>query len=947
MPLEAINAGSIHEKNIHYGRPANLHRWWASRPLVSCRAVLFAQLVDDPSAWPEKFPGEEEQKERGRLHKLMSRLATWEATTDEVVLNEARWEIACSVAWGMGEEPPPQDKPKDVLAYLQKKGPPIYDPFCGSGSIPLEAQRLGLRAYGSDLNPVAVLISKVLIEIPSRFAGRPPVNPNDRKQIGDWKGAAGLAADLRHYGKWMRDEAEKRIGHLYPKAKLPDGGAAEAIAWIWARTVASPDPIVKGAHVPLTTTFMLSKKKGKKAWVEVVRDSSARDGYRFEVKTGNIAEKKEKKLQAGTVGRQKGGSCILTNAPMPFPYIREQGKKKQLRERLVAVAVKSGTGKIYLTPTPEQEEAAALEKPQVPELEVEIPLGLGVSVPNYGMTKWRDLFTARQLTALRTFSDLIAEVRERILKDARASSLPKDSRPLAEGGAGAVAYADSMTTYFAFVVDKMADFNSNLCTWKIDSEAVGHVFSRQVLPIVWDFPEANPMKNSSGSFLRALELCAPVLEKFGGASAGECRQINASHNNYPVRPTCIATDPPYYDNIGYADLSDFFYVWLRRSLREIWPSLFRRIVTPKEAELIAAPHRHDKDRKAAEEFFMDGMGDALKAMRGAVVEDMPVTLFYAFKQTELAKEGITSAGWASFLQAVINTGFIIDGTWPMRTEMGSRMRALGSNALASSVVLVCVKRPEDAGVGTRQEFRARLKHEMPDALQKIKEAGVGPVDMTQSALGPGMGIFSSYTKVLEADDTEMSVRDAITIINGIREEILGEEDALYDAYTRFCIDWFQIFGMEEGPAGDAINKAQGENLSIDDPMLANVFSAKKGKARLISRWDMPRDWRPDKEGKSTHWECLQHLIVALEALDGGTTAAAELLAKMDGEAGEAARRLAHRLYDICEKKGWAQEARSYNLLGSEFFHMETRAGEILRRPPLKQTDLGLPGDTAA
>ena len=944
VPLEAISAASEKEKNIRQGHPSTLHLWWARRPLAACRAVLFAQLVDDPSAWPERFRGEEAQAaERARLHGIIERMVKWEATTDEGILGEARWEIARSVAWGLGEEPPASDKPREVLAYLREKGPPVYDPFCGGGSIPLEAQRLGLRAYGSDLNPIPVLITKSLLEIPPRFGGRSPVNPVDRKQMGDWRGASGLAADLRHYGGWMRDEAERRIGHLYPKVRLADGSEANVFAYFWARTAVSPDPSVKGAHVSLVSSFMLSRKKGKKAWVEVVRDSDAHDGYRFEIETGRLtSEEEEKKHQGTKAGKGQGFTCALTGIPVPLAHIRELGKQKQLRERLMAVAVKSGTGKIYFAPTYEQEKAAALEKPQVPELKVEIPLGLGVRVPNYGMTQWHDLFTARQLTALQTFSDLIGEARKKILQDALASSLPEDFRPLAEGGEGAAAYADAMAIYLSFALDKMAVRNSNGCIWDKEGEKIGNAFPRPALPMVWDFTEANPLSKSTGSFANGLESGARVLEMLGDATAGECHQADAPHNNYPVRPTCIATDPPYYDNIGYADLSDFFYVWLRRSLREVWPSLFRRVVTPKEKELIAAPHRHDKDRKVAEKFFMDGMGDALKAMREAVVEDMPVTIFYAFKQTEVAQEGITSAGWASFLQAIINAGFVIDGTWPMRTEMGGRMRATGSNALASSVVLVCVKRPENAREGTRQEFRSRLKAEMPAALQKIKEAGVGPVDMTQSALGPGMGIFSTYTKVLELDDSEMSVRDAIALINQIREEILGEEDALYDAYTRFCIDWFQIFGMEEGPAGDAINKAQGYNLSIDDGMLAGVFSAKKGKARLISRWDMPREWQPDAQRPPPHWECLQHLIVALEALDGGTTAAAELLAQMDSEAGEAARRLAHRLYDICEKKGWAQEARSYNILGSEFFHMETRAGEILRRPPLKQTGLELP-----
>src|ERR1700688_1148083 len=299
IPLEAINVASAREKAIRHGHPSTLHLWWARRPLAACRAVLFAQLVDDPSSWPDRFPTENDQDaERKRLHKVIERLVPWEASNDEAILNEARWEIARSVAWGQGEEPPPNDDGKAILDYLQTKAPPVYDPFCGGGSIPLEAQRLGLRAYGSDLNPVAVLISKALVEIPPKFAGKPPVNPKAQAELkrgGKWngKGAQGLAEDVRYYGQWMRDEAEKRIGHLYPKAKLPDGSEATVIAWLWARTVRSPDPAARGAMVPLVSSFMLSTKDSKKTWVEPVIDPAAPEGYRFEVKTGALPKASE------------------------------------------------------------------------------------------------------------------------------------------------------------------------------------------------------------------------------------------------------------------------------------------------------------------------------------------------------------------------------------------------------------------------------------------------------------------------------------------------------------------------------------------------------------------------------------------------------------------------------------------------------------------------------
>jgi putative DNA methylase len=942
IPLEAINKASAREKSIRHGHPSTLHLWWARRPLAACRAVLFAQLVDDPSSWPDRFPTEEDQKrERERLHKVIEAMVPWEASTNEHILNNARWEIARSVAWGLGEEPPAKSDAAALLAYLQEKAPPVYDPFCGGGSIPLEAQRLGLRAYGSDLNPVAVLISKALVEIPPKFAGLPPINP-DRDPHRAWKGVEGLAEDVRYYGKWMRDEAEKRIGHLYPKAKLPDGSEATVIAWLWARTVASPDPMAKGAHVPLVSSFMLSTKKSSQAWVEVVRDPAAQNGWRFEVRTGKLTADEEKRLKEGTIGRSGGGTCVLTNAPMPFTYIREKGKKDGLGVRLMAVVAEGVRGRVYLTPTAQHGQAARLPKPDVPELDAELPNNpRDFKTPNYGLTKWRDLFTARQLVALTSFSDLVGEARGRALADARASSfLPDDERNLADGGTGAVAYADAVTTYLAMSVDKASTRNCSLALWEAGMGRLAGAMGRQALPMQWSFAETNPLAGAGGDIYGTVVSACEVLDELVPSSFGSVSNIDAPKNHYPIWPAAIATDPPYYDNIGYADLSDFFYVWLRRSLKTTWPDLFRRVLTAKEQELVATPYRHG-GASAAEEFFMEGMSAALSAMHDASGEQTPVTIFYAFKQSEVAKEGLTSAGWATFLQAVVRAGFLIDGTWPMRTEATNALKA-NINALASSIVLVCTKRPPTAAVTTRREFIARLKREMPDALQKIKEAGVGPVDMAQSALGPGMGIFTSYAKVLEPDDSEMTVRTAIALINEVREEILGEEDAHYDPATRFCIDWFQAFGMEGGKSGDAIGMANAYNLGLGDLEQAGVFFAKGGVARLLKRAELREDWRPSNDRRLTHWECTQHLIRVLEAEDGGTAVAAALVAEMSPEDAEAARALAYRLYDICEKKGWAQEAQVYNLLAEEFPHLEQAAldHQGARGPAQGAFDLG-------
>lgn len=927
LPLELINPQATRQKKkAPKGYPTSLHKWWAQRPLATCRAVLFAQLVDDPSSWPDRFPTEEDQKrERERLHKIIEAIVPWEASTNEHILNIARWEIARSVAWRQGEEPPAKSNPNAVLSYIQEKAPPVYDPFCGGGSIPLEAQRLGLRAYGSDLNPVAVLISKALVEIPPKFAGRLPVNP-DRDLHRAWNGAEGLAEDIRYYGQWMRDQAQKRIGHVYPSAVFEDGNEATVVAWLWARTVASPDPMAKGAHVPLVSSFMLSTKKSKKAWVEVVRDPNARDGWRFEAKTGSLPTHEERRLKEGTkTGRGSNFRCILTGAPIDANYIKAEGLAGRMSTRLMSIVAEGTKGRIYLEPNERHENAASVDVPEIPELEQALPADpRNFWTVQYGLDTYRKLFSDRQSAVLSEFSALIAQARTIVLAHARSGGLP-EGKPLAEGGYGAHAYADSIATYLAFILDRMAAYGSTQSTWLAKDNAIRSAFNRQVIPMTWDYAEPNIFTKSSGAIDTCINVVAACIEPCSCVSPGKVTSANAANGIVDLQSNVIiSTDPPYYDNVGYADLSDYFYIWLRRSLRDVWPDIFRRVLTPKNDELVATPYRHN-GQSNADDFFLDGMRRALANIITKVNPDVPVTIYYAFKQSEAAEEGLTSPGWATFLQAVFDAGFTVDGTWPVRSEGEVRMNSNSANALASSIVLVCTQRLATAAVTTRREFVARLKREMPDALQTIKEAGVGPVDMAQSALGPGMGIFTSYAKVLEPDDSEMTVRTAIALINEVREEILGEEDAHYDPATRFCLDWFQTFGMDEAKSGDAINMANAYNLGLADLERAGVFSAKSNVARLIMRSEMPRDWRPGSDRILTHWECTQHLIRTLEAEDGGTSAAAKLVAEMSPEDAEAARALAYRLYDICEKKGWAQEAQVYNLLAEEFPHLEQAA----------------------
>ena len=938
IPLEAINKASAREKSIRHGHPSTLHLWWARRPLAACRAVLFAQLVDDPSSWPDRFKTEEEQDaERRRLHKVIEDLVPWEASNDEQILTKARYEIARSVAWGLGEEAPPKSDDVAILDYLQSKAPPVYDPFSGGGSIPLEAQRLGLRAYGSDVNPVAVLIGKALVEIPPKFAGLPPVNPEAQAELkngGVWngKGAQGLAEDVRYYGRWMRDEAERRIGHLYPNATLPDGSGATVIAWLWARTVRSPDPSTKGAMVPLVSSFMLSTREGKEAWIEPVIDADAQDGWRFAVCTGEITKEKQDKKKKGTkTGHGANFACLLSGTAIGGEYIKAEAKAGRMSARMMAVVAEGPRTRLYFQPDSRQESAAAVAQPELPEIAQEMLHDPRALTPVlYNLDRWDKLFTPRQLVGMTTFSDLIAEAREKVLDDAKSMGFAENSTPLHAGGGGSVGYADAVATYLAFVLDRVVDRHSTIATWDSSPSKLQlrNTFARHAVPMTWDFGEGNPLCSSSGTFGPSVDWVATVLKALPVTAGGAVYNCDAPKNSFPIRSIVVSTDPPYYDNIGYADLSDFFYVWLKRSLSGIWPDLFRRLTTPKDEELVATPYRHGS-KSDAEAFFMKGMSGALSAMRTAATDSEPLAIYYAYKQAEIAKDGIFSAGWTSFLQATVDAGLAIDGTWPVRTELANRMRSQASNALASSIVLVCRKRATAASIVTRADFIRSLKRELPEAIDKIRKAGVGPVDMQQSVIGPGMGIFTRHAKVLEDDDSVMTVRTALGLINRVWEEIENELDTVFDAETQVALAWFATYGLDARPSGELITLANAKNVSLNDLFKSEVFRDLRGKAALTPREELPAGWTPLSDRTLTVWECVQHTARVLAAEDGGAQAAACLIVQMGAKAADA-RALAYRLYEIASQKGWAQEALVYNELAQDWANLEDIAASIDR-----------------
>ncbi|MGO8744975.1 MAG: DUF1156 domain-containing protein [Thermoguttaceae bacterium] len=800
--------------------------------------------------------------------------------------------------------------PEAVNHFLATYGPPVLDPFCGGGSIPLEAQRLGLRAYGSDLNPVAVLITKALIEIPPTFAGMPPVNPEWQKKLREakaarvWQGAQGLAEDVRYYGKWMRDEAEKRIGHLYPKVKItkemardrPElkefvGQALTVIAWLWARTVSSPNPTCKRAHVPLVRSFFLSTKKDKQAWVRPIIDAKNSE-YAFVAGTGTPPTGFDPKK--ATINRS-GATCLLTGTPIPFDHIRTEGQAGRLKSRLMAIVAEGPRGRVYLSPTKEDETVAQDARPRdVPETELPED-ALGFRVQNYGMTKHHQLFTDRQLVAMTTFCNLVGEARKKVLQE------PHSSEP----------YSNAVTTYLGLLVSKCADYWSNLCVWRSDPKnlGVGHVFARQAVSMIWDFAEANPFSASSGSWESSQRWTELVLKECVATQNAAASQVSAT-NLSCSSPSLISTDPPYYDNVPYADLSDMFYIWLRRALQPVHPDLLGTVLVPKVEELVADPFRRG-GKEEARAFFEHGIGCVFRRMREKADSRFPTTIYYAFKQTEEEDGADTitedssraSTGWETFLQGLIDAGWQINGTWPTRTELGNRTRSMGSNALASSIVLVCRPRPQDAPLATRKEYVGALRHELPVALRDLQSGSVAPVDLAQASIGPGMAVFTRYSKVMETDGSPMTVRTALGLINQALDEVLAEQEGEFDTDTRWALAWFEQFGMDEGAFGTAETLSRAKNTAANGLVEAGIVRARGGKVQLIKREELDADWDPATDKRLTVWEIAQHLIRTQQ--QAGEVAAAALMHKLGGMA-ETARDLAYRLYSILRTEEMAR-----------------------------------------
>jgi putative DNA methylase len=917
LPLETINKESAREKSIRHGHPSTLHLWWARRPLVAARAVLFAQLVDDPSSDPHRFPTEDAQRaERSRLHGIIEQLVVWENTRDQKLLDEARNEILKST----GGNPPP-----------------ILDPFAGGGTIPLEAQRLGLETRAYDLNPVAVLINKGLIEIPQKFAGRSPVFPGlADSRLGGWEGVTGLAADVRAYGEWMRDEARRRIGAQYPQVTVDGERQATVIAWIWARGVTCPNPAC-GIEMPLVRSWWLRKKKDRDVWVRplIVADSAHASGKRVDFEIAHGPADGPTADDDGTVGRN-GATCIACGSAVGLEYVRSEGRAGRLSSNLMAIVAEGDRQRVYVAPNDEHRLAAEVARPDsVPSGDLFDWPGR-INVVRYGLTGFADLFTNRQLLALTTFSDLVSEARERVLQDALAASAPEGER-LEVGGTDASAHADAVATYLAMCLSKVADRGSSIVTWFLGRESTRNTFARQAIPMTWDFVEPNPFADGTGSWAGAVSWTVEALDGVAPRrQPASPAQADASELDY--RGALISTDPPYYDNIGYSDLSDFFYVWLRRSLRGVYPDLLSTMLVPKAEELVANPYRHH-GKDGAKAFFEDGFRRVFTRARETALADYPITVYYAFKQSDAGDDGTASTGWETLLDGMIRAGWAITATWPMRSELSNRMIGQGTNALASAIVLALRPRPDDAPTTDRRGLIGALHDELPGALRKLQQGAIAPVDLPQAAIGPGMAVFSRYAKVIETDGTTMTVRSALARINEILDEVLNEQEGDFDPATRFAIAWYRQHGYQTGTFGVADDLARARNTAVDTLVRDDILTSAAGKVTLLAPAHLPEDYDVLADDRVGIWEALHHLIAILgrDGLQASGVFLSTAQERPDGAVDfELIKELSFLLFSIAEKNGWTQDAIAFNTVATAWPEI-VQAARMTRQSPGEQS----------
>lgn len=840
LPLERVSRAAVRE---HQRAGSPLHLWWSRKPAAACRAVLLASLLPDPG----------DAAGRARLLDLVAAVA--EAGPGAPALAEAR-------------------------ALLRAGDPPpvVLDPFCGTGAIPAEAQRLGLAAVAADLNPVAVLAARALLQVPDRFAGRPACHPGAAAAGGGR--LEGLVADVRAYAADVGAAAHAAIGEAYP----PDAAGRPVVAWIWARTAPCPNPAC-GLPMPLLHAFTLAAPPARPAWLL----PGAGDG------PWRVGGPGDPSPPPGTVTRT-AARCLHCGTLHPLRAIRERARDGGLGQRLVCLVVRTGRGKAYAEADAVQaQRAAQVRAPGGPDTDLpEAALGFGTA--NYGLRRHRDLWTPRQLLALGTFSEQVRAIRARASADARRAGWP-DGEPLRAGGRGALAYGEAVSLYLALALDRAAARWCTFARWHRTRENVEHPFATPGLPMPWDFAEANPFAETAGGWGAAVEAVARALAAAPAAEAdvppAECVQADAASPAPGRGGMLVCTDPPYFDKVPFADTADLFYVWLRPTIGDVYPDLFRTVLTPKAEELVADPHRFG-GAEAARARFRERMTASFTTLRAAAGPH-PLCVFYAFQERSGAAG--TAVGWEVVLESMVAAGLQVTGTWPLRTEHAQRLRTKASNTLASTIVLVCRPRPADAHRIPRREFAALLRRELPGALAALAEGGVSPADLAQAAIGPGMAVFTRFSAVLDGEGT-LGVGEALRLIADSVEAHLDKATADLDPLTRLCLAWADLHGFAPGPFGEAEVLARAKDARLEDAAAEGIAAVQGGQVRLLPAGDLAAPRR----APASAWAALHRRMAG----DGapGPAAAPWAAAPL--------RALAHGLYAIFDRRGEGARAAAYD-----------------------------------
>lgn len=862
LPLDEINAACKAYKDRKVGTIRNIHKWFAAMPLPAWRALLFAALIDDP----------ETDNQRIYLLDVIKRL----------VAN--------------GADLPDVDTLEEAKALLCKQFPDglpaVMDPFCGGGSTLVEAQRLGLSTVASDLNPVPVLISRTLTDLLPKVMGQAPIALTAETAASNELfpmsssapiAFAGLNADVSKYSQRVVARARASLASRYTSF------AGEApIAWLWARTTKCPNPAC-GLETFLMTSLWICKKKGDLAW------------FVPQVTKGEIVLEVVSRQKSGEPplspksGRGAVFRCLSCDGTLTEDWIIERGSRHEIGERLVCVVAETTNGRIYRAPS-DSEIRAGAEVPDVVDFpDVPLPdIPRWFSGPRFGFTTQQDLYTPRQRLVLATFADLIAEVYSEVIEDG-----------------GSRDWAAAVTTLMGLALGKMAQANSRQVRWNTavsGAPKAEPAFGQNDMPMLWDFVETYPFGSSVGSFLGIIKDQARaaryVVKGEGVAVRKDARDVAAD------RPTLIATDPPYFDAIGYADLSDYFYLWHRRALRHVHPDLYMTVAVPKTGELTAVPAHHNNSASAAKSYFIEGFTQTFNALKDALGEDLPLIVVYASKEQKGGAGEETR--WSSILSAIVAAELEITGTWPIHGATVARLIGNQTNAIASYIVMVCRPRLADAQTCSLAEFNRALRRELPPAVRDLQAASILPVDLNQAALGPGMRIYSRYRAVLDQSGAVVPVDQAIRLIDVARSEVLEEQEGDLDPESRFAVRWWETFGWAVASFDEAGKAARPLGISVEEVARVQVVTSRANKVQLLGADQLDRSWTPSDDVRPTAWKAVHHLADRL--IDGGGELEAAQLMAVLGKLQESSRALVYRLHDIAAKKGRKADQERYNAL---------------------------------